>query len=86
MQADSEVVEADFIVVDAYSPYTAIVAQPWLYALGAVSSTLHLKVKYSSGDQIEELVKSQFMARQCLVAVIIHQSETRSSASTDRDL
>ena len=86
MQADLEVVEADFIVVDAYSPYTAIVAQPWLYALGAVSSTLHLKVKYSYGDQIEELVRSQFMARQCLVAVIIHQSETRSSASTDRDL
>ena len=65
-------VEADFIMVDAYSLYTAIVAQPWLYALGAVSSTLHLKVKYSSGDQIEELVKSQFMARQCLVAAIIH--------------
>ena len=78
--------EADFIMVDAYSLYIAIVAQPWLYALGAVSSTLHLKVKYSSGDQIEELVKSQFMARQCLVAVIIHQSETRSSASTNRDL
>ena len=65
-------VEADFIMVDAYSLYTAIVAQPWLYALGAVSSTLHLKVKYSSGDQIEELVRSQFMARQCLVAAIIH--------------
>ena len=35
------VVEVDFIVVDAYSPYIAIVARPWLYALGAVSSTLH---------------------------------------------
>ena len=38
----------DFIVVDAYSPYTAIVARHWLHALGAVSSTLHLKVKYPS--------------------------------------
>ena len=28
MQASSEVVEADFIVVDAYSLYTAIVARP----------------------------------------------------------
>ena len=27
-QASSEVVEVDFIVVDAYSPYTAIVARP----------------------------------------------------------
>ena len=48
MQAGSEVVEVDFIVVDAYSPYIAIVARPWLHALGAVSSTLHQKVKYHS--------------------------------------
>ena len=63
MQASSEVVEVDFIVVDAYSPYTAIVAKPWFHALRAVSSTLHLKVKYPSGDRIEELVGSQSMAR-----------------------
>ena len=63
VQASSEVVEVDFITVDAYSPYTTIVARPWLYALGAVSSTLHQKVKYPSGDRIEELVGSQSMAR-----------------------
>ena len=79
-------VEVDLIVVDAYSPYTAIVARPWLHALGVVSSTLHLKVKYSSGDQIEELVRSQFVARQCLVAIILHQPETRSSTFADRGL
>ena len=62
----------DFIVVDTYSPYTTIVAQPWLHTLGAVSSTFHLKVKYLSRDQIEELVGSQFVARQCLVAAIMH--------------
>ena len=50
VQAGSEVVEVDFIVVDAYSPYTTIVAKPWLHALEAVSSTLHLKVKYPSRD------------------------------------
>ena len=58
MQAGLEVVEMDFIVVDAYSPYTAIMARPWLHALGTVSSTLHLKVKYPLGDQIKELVGS----------------------------
>ena len=63
VQAGSKVVEVDFIMVDAYSPKTAIVVRPWLYALGVVSSTLHLKVKYSSGNQIEELVGSQSMAR-----------------------
>ena len=50
VQAGSEVVEVDFIVMDAYSLYTTIVARPWLHALGAVSSTLHLKVKYLSRD------------------------------------
>ena len=40
-QTDSEVVEVDFIVVDSYSFYTAIVARPWLHALGTVSFTLH---------------------------------------------
>ena len=50
VQVGSEVVEVDFIVMDAYSPYTAIMAKPWLHTLRAVSSTLHLKVKYPSGD------------------------------------
>ena len=41
IQTGSDVVEVDFIMVDAYSPYTAIVARPSLHALKAVSSTLH---------------------------------------------
>ena len=53
----------DFIVVDVYSPYTAIVARPWLHALRAVSSTLHQKVKYPSEGQIKEIVGNQTMAR-----------------------
>ena len=72
IQVGSEVVEVDFIVMDAYSPYTAIIAKPWLHALRAISSTLHLKVKYPSGDQVGELVGSQSMARQCLVVAIMH--------------
>ena len=48
VQTGSEVVVVDFIVVDVYSPYIAIVARPWLHTLSAVSSTLHQKVKYSS--------------------------------------
>ena len=48
IQINSNVMEVDFIVVNAYSPYTAIVARPWLHALGVISSTLHQKVKYPS--------------------------------------
>ncbi|XP_075664794.1 uncharacterized protein LOC142634385 [Castanea sativa] len=83
VQIGSEVVEVNFKVVDAYSPYTAIVARPWLHAMGAVSSTLHLKVKYSSGDQVEELIGSQSMARQCLLTAIRHQAKGESSASNE---
>ena len=85
-QAGLEMVEVDFIVVDAYSPYMAIMARPWLHALGAISSTLHLKVKYPSGDRIEELVGSQSTARKCLVAVIMHKFVTESSAFTEGGL
>ena len=63
MQTGSEVVEVDFIVVDAYSSYTAIVARPWLHTLGAVSSTLHQKVKYPSEGQIREILGDQSLAR-----------------------
>ena len=78
--------EVNFIVVDAYTPYTTIVVRPWLHAMGAVPFTLHLKVKYPSRGRVEELVGSQSMARQCMVAAIRHQTGGESSASTIRDL
>ena len=62
MQTGFEIVEVDFIIVDAYSPYTAIVAKPWLHTLEAVSSTLHQKVKYLSGGQIKEILGDQAIA------------------------
>ena len=73
VQTGSEMVEVDFIVVDVYSPYTAIVARPWLHTLGAVSSTLHQKIKYPSEGHIEEILGDQDMARQCMVAAIRHR-------------
>ena len=73
IQTDSEIVEVDFIVVDSYSPYVAIVARPWLYALGAVSSTLHQKVKYPSEGLVKEILGNQSVARQCMVAAILHK-------------
>ena len=63
MQAGTDVVEVDFIVVNAFFPYIAIMGRPWLHSLGAVSSTLHQKVKYPSRGQVLEIVESQSMAR-----------------------
>ena len=57
VQTGTDVVEVDFIMVDAFSPYTAIMGKPWLHSLGAVSSTLHQKVKYPSRGQVLEIVR-----------------------------
>ncbi|XP_030924715.1 uncharacterized protein LOC115951699 [Quercus lobata] len=86
IQTGLDVVEVDFIVMDAYSPYTAIVARPWLHALEVISSTLHQKVKYPSNGQIKEIVGNQFMTRQCMVAAILHRPNAESSASAERNL
>ena len=86
VQTGLDVVEVDFIVVDAFSPYTAIMGRPWLHSLGAVSSTLHQKVKYPSEGLVLEIVGSQSMARQCLIAAIQHKPETGASACKENDL
>ena len=86
VQTGSETVEVDFIMVDAYSPYTAIVARPWLYTLGAVSSILHQKIKYPSEGQIEEILGDQDMARQCMVATIRHRPEIEPVTLSEKEL
>ncbi|XP_030930587.1 uncharacterized protein LOC115956307 [Quercus lobata] len=54
IQTALDIMEVNFIVVDTYSPYTAIVDKPWLHTLGAVASSLHQKVKFPLGDQEKE--------------------------------
>ena len=73
VQARDEEVQVNFIVVGAYSPYTAILTKPWLHAIGVVSSTLHLKVKFPTHKRVGELVGSLAMARQCLLSTIAQQ-------------
>ena len=85
VQTGLETVEVDFIVVDAYSPYTAIVTRPWLHTLGAVSSTLHQKIKYPSEGQIEEM-GDQTMARQCMVAAIRHRPKAEPTTLREKEL
>ena len=86
MQTGSETVEVDFIVVDAYSPFTAIVARPWLHTLGVVSSTLHQKIKYPSGGRIKEILGDQTMARQCMVAAFRRRPKAEPMTLGEREL
>ena len=46
-----EVVVA-FIVVTLFSPYTVILGKPWIHMMGAILSTLHLKVKFRTEQGI----------------------------------
>ena len=45
-------VEVNFIVVNAYSPYTAILGCPWIHSMRAVPSTLHQKIKFLTKDGV----------------------------------
>ena len=72
--------------MDAYSPYTAIVARPCLHTLGVVSSTLHQKVKYPSRGQIEEILGDQAMARQFMVAAIQYKPKVEPLARVEKGL
>ncbi|XP_065632900.1 uncharacterized protein LOC136068937 [Quercus suber] len=86
VQTGSDMAEVDFIVIDAFSPYTAILGRPWFHALGAVSSTLHQKVKYPSGGEVSEILGNQTMARQCMTMAIQHRPETSTSTAAEDDL
>ena len=46
-------VQVNSIVVEAFSPYTAILTRPWLHVVGVMPSTLHLKVKYPTRGEWE---------------------------------
>ena len=59
-----------FIVVTSFSPYTTILGRPWIHAMGAVLSTLHVKVKFHNEQGIAIVKGNRQVVRQCLVAVV----------------
>ena len=59
-----------FIVVSSFSLYTAILGRPWIHAMGAVLSTLHVKVKFHTEHGIATVRGNQQVARQCLVVAV----------------
>ncbi|XP_075650052.1 uncharacterized protein LOC142620581 [Castanea sativa] len=69
-----------FIVVTSFSPNTAIFERLWIHDMGAVPSTLPLKVKFRTDEGITVIRGDQKAARQCLVAAANKQMEYRESA------
>ena len=74
-------VTVTFIVVALYSPYTVTFERPWIYAIGAVLSTLHVKVKFLTEQGIAIGRGNKQVARQCLVAAA--NRETKQKESTE---
>ncbi|XP_075644940.1 uncharacterized protein LOC142615912 [Castanea sativa] len=66
-----------FIVVASFSLYTTILGRPWIHDMGAVPSTLHVKVKFRTEDGITVVKGNQQVARQCLVAVASRETRKR---------
>lgn len=72
MVTEGKEVKVNFIVVNAFLPYTAILGRPWIHAIGVVSSTLH-QIKFPTKNSVVVVRADQKMARQCLVAAINHE-------------
>ncbi|XP_023889758.2 uncharacterized protein LOC112001811 [Quercus suber] len=73
-----------FIVVTSFSPYTAILGRPWIHAMGAVPSTLHVKVKFPTEHGIAVVRGSQQTARQCLITMVNQRKKGTDQGGHDR--
>ena len=62
--------EVNFLVVDCSSSYNAIIGQPTLNSLRAVTSIYHLSVKFPTKYGIGEVQEDQLAARKCYLAML----------------
>ena len=70
LNMEGKEVMVTFIVVNSFSLYTAILARPWIHAMGAISSTLQVKIKFPTKQGVAVIQGSQKVARQCLVTAV----------------
>ena len=75
MNMEGKEVVVAFIVVALFSLYIAILGRPWIHAMGAVPSTLHVKIKFHTEYGIAMARGSQQVARQCLVSTVDWKNE-----------
>jgi hypothetical protein len=60
--------QTEFIVIQAPSPYNAIMGRSWLHRMKAVPSTLHQKLRFPTKDGVMEINGDQVAAKQCVLA------------------
>jgi hypothetical protein len=62
--------QMEFIVIQAPSPYNAIMGRDWLYRMKAVPSTLHQKLRFPTKDGVMEVNGDQVAEKQCVLTAI----------------
>ena len=72
-----------FIVVNDFSLYMTIMGWPWIHTMGAVLSTLHMKVKFPTEDGIAMVKGDQQVAQQCLVIAINHEIKLKEQVEPE---
>ena len=75
-----------FIVVASLSPYTTILGKPWIHAMEAVPSILHVKIKFRTEQGVVVVRGSLQVDRQCLVAAIDWKNEQTDPKETTEEV
>ena len=83
IMTEGKEVIVNFIMVNAFSPYTAILGRPWIHAMGTVPSTLHMKVKFPTEDGVAVVKGDQQAAQQCMVATINHEIKLKKQVEPE---
>ena len=86
MNMEGKEVTMAFIVITSFSPYTAILGRSWIHAIGAVPSTLHMKVKFRTKQGIAVVRGSQQAARQCLVTAVDWKHKQAKQKETSKEV
>ncbi|XP_065624634.1 uncharacterized protein LOC136065412 [Quercus suber] len=84
VQTGSDMVEVDFIVVDAFSPYTRFWEDHGCMLWGRFFHSSS-EGEVSLGGEVSEILGNQNMARQCMIMAIQHRPETSTSAVAESD-
>ena len=77
-------VEVNFIVVNAFLPYTAILGRPWIHAIGTVPLALHQQIKFPAEDGVVIVWVDKKVARQCQVVVINHEIKQKDQVDQEQ--
>ena len=76
--------EVNFLVIDCSSSYNAIIGQPTLNNLKAMTSTYHLSVKFPTDYGIGQVQGDQLAAKECYLAMLAMDEHVQTMNKEER--